>query len=208
MFAVCRPSTGRAALALLAGLLFLQGCSQQPVKPASPPDQAWSQRLVQLQKNRDWDLNGRIAVRLDRDGGSASLQWQQRQENYSIRIVGPFGKGSVHLSGGPDGVSMEDDKGQTHRAADPESLMLTALGWQVPLSGLRHWIMGIPDPQQALEQLQLDDAGRATQISQAGWDISLDRYRRFGSLELPARIELVTKQLKVKLLIKQWDLSS
>ena len=54
----------------------------------------------------------------------------------------------------------------------------------------------------------LDDAGRATRISQAGWEINLERYREFDELDLPSRVELLTRDLKVKLLIKRWKLSS
>ena len=199
---------GRIALALLAGLLFLNGCAQQTLKPVKAPDAQWKSRLARLSTTSDWDLTGRIAVRLEKDGGSASLQWQQRQENYSIRIVGPFGKGSLQLDGDAHGVSMEDSEGNTQRAATPESLMLRELGWQVPVSGLRHWILGIPDPALSLEELMLDDAGRATRISQAGWEINLERYREFDELDLPSRVELLTRDLKVKLLIKRWKLSS
>ena len=198
----------RVVPALLAGFLFLSGCSQQAVKPTENPETAWANRLSRIHEIRHWDLSGRIAIKLAKDGGSASLFWQQRQEKYSIRIVGPFGKGSLQLEGGPDGVSMEDSEGNTHNAPNAESLMLQELGWQLPVSGLRHWIMGVPDPGQALDQLQLDDTGRATLISQAGWEISLDRYRRAEGLDLPARVELLARDLKVKLIVKQWKLSS
>lgn len=207
MSAVFMPSTRlTAVVGMTAVYLFLSACSTQPARPTSTPNEQWSNRLTALQRLDSWDIKGRIAVKLEKDGGSASLQWQQRQSSYFIRIVGPFGKGTIELKGGPTGVSMENAQGQTVRALDPETLMLEALGWQVPLGGLQHWVKGIPDPEQSLDQLELDDDGRATSISQAGWLVNLERYRQQETLQLPTRLELINRKLKVKLLVRQWEL--
>lgn len=199
-------AAGQCAWLLLATVLLLSACSRQPARLTADRPADWDLRQKALTALDTWDLNGRIAVTLEKNGGSASLVWQQRADTYSIQLFGPFGKGAVKLQGGPEGVSMEDDEGRTTRAADPETLLLQHLGWQVPVSGLKHWIKGSPAPDIALDNLLLDEQGRIGELAQGGWRISYSHYREIDAFALPTRLRLINRELKVKLLIKHWEL--
>ena len=187
-------------------LLALGGCAlQQPVTDPLLPGN-WEERQQQLGQLHSWKLAGRIAVQLDKDAGSATLQWHQQRDNYVIRLIGPLGKGNFELQGSPGGVSMRDSDNRLQFASDPESLLEAQFGWQVPLSGLHWWIRGLPDPAEKIDNLQLDEQASIAELSQAGWQVSYGRYRLQQGLRLPEKIHLSNTHLKVKLQIKKWEL--
>ena len=48
--------------------------------------------------------------------------------------------------------------------------------------------------------------GRLEYLQQAGWDIHYDRYKTVDALDLPARILLENDEIRVRLVIDQWQL--
>lgn len=194
-------------LAQLLLLLFAAGCAIQPPVSDTALSSAWQENKLKLEQIHNWDLRGRIAIRLQKDNSSASLSWQQSEQDYVIRIIGPFGRGTLELEGNREGVTMRDADNQLLHARDPETLLEDYLGWQVPLTGLNFWIRGLPDPGVEIKTLVLDAQARISELTQADWQISYGRYMQVDELSLPQKLELQNQQLKVKVFIKQWELS-
>ena len=91
-----------------------------------------------------------------------------------------------------------------YRARSAEELMQTHAGWQVPLSGLRHWILGRPDPDAPVGELELDAAGRIASLRQLGWQIRYDRYGEFDGIVLPTKLTLENARVRAKLVVRSW----
>lgn len=193
-------------LSILLLLLIVSGCS---VKPAAIRDtesaDRWQQHSAAVSALRVWELNGRIAIQKEKESASASLKWQQAETNFQIRIFGPFGKGAVELSGDESKVSMLDAEGRSLEADSAETLLQDYLGWQVPVSGLVYWIRGIPNPRDYVQNMVLDADSRLQELSQSGWQIRYKRYQPVNQLQLPARLELLNRDLKVKLVLREWE---
>lgn len=188
-------------------LLVATGCAiQQPVSDAVLSS-AWQENKLKLEQVHNWNLNGRIAISLEKDNRSASLSWRQNGQDYVIRIIGPFGRGTLELAGNREGVTMHDADNQLLQARDPETLLTHYLGWQVPLTGLNFWIRGLPDPGMAIKTLLLNEQAQISKLSQADWQINYGRYMQAGELSLPQKLVLQNQQLKVKVFIRLWDLS-
>ena len=62
-------------------------------------DEIWQARLQQLNTLDHWELKGRIGFVSERESGSASLYWQQNQDEYELKIVAPLGMGSLVVVG-------------------------------------------------------------------------------------------------------------
>jgi outer membrane biogenesis lipoprotein LolB len=45
---------------------------------------------------------------------------------------------------------------------------------------------------------------RLASLSQAGWQVRYDRYEPVGSLSLPARMELTTAGLRLRVSVSNW----
>lgn len=192
------------ALGILGLAALLAACAVTPPRGApGDAERAWRTRQAALTALTDWSFTGRIGITLGDQGWHASLYWRQQAESYDIQISGPLGQGVGMLHGGPEGVLLRTSDHKERRAMDAESLLYAQFGWWVPVSGLRYWLRGLPDPQQAA-QTTLDDNGRLTQLQQAGWEIRFTRYAQLADLALPDRLTLSNDRMKVKLIVDAW----
>jgi outer membrane lipoprotein LolB len=191
-------------LPLLLGLLLI-GCSQTPPRPVpdTAPELSWKLRQQQLHHITHWQLSGRLAVEKEHEAWHMRLEWQQRDERYSLNIIAPLGQGSMRLHGDAVQVMMQTDDGETINASDPDWLLYQQLGWRVPVSALRYWVLGLPAPGDF--QPSLDEQGRLSQLQQDGWEIEFIDYRAQLGVELPRKVFLSNHNAKVKLVISNWE---
>jgi len=196
----------RIRLLMFPLLLWLAGCATHiPVDEQVRLDnfQANREKLAELES---WQLQGRIALSMDKDAWSATLHWTQTDGDYELRLIAPLGRGSFELHGGDQGVLLRLAQNQVLRADDPETLLQDNFGWTVPVSGLTYWIRGIPDPGAKVTRLLLDERGRIRAMEQSGWQVTYIQYSNQGMFELPGRIALANGKLKLRLVIKTWTL--
>jgi outer membrane lipoprotein LolB len=149
-------------------------------------------------------VDGRIAVNQGSQGWQASVRWREQPERYAIDLIGPLGQGRALIEGTPAGVRMQTER-DVLSAAEPDSLLAQATGMQVPISGLRYWIRGLPDPSQP-SRPSVDERGRLRRLEQNGWMIEYPNYIQVNGLELPKRIHAQQGELEVKLFIQTWTL--
>ncbi len=194
-------------LILLIFLLSLAACASLQTQTAdnSPAArEAWQLRQAQLKDLKRWTLTGRMAVQNAQGGGTGQLSWAQTEEAYNIQLRAPLGQGTFELAGHPAGVSLRTGPQQILRAAVAEDLLQRQLGWSAPVSGLRYWLMGLPQPGLTVDRLQIDAAGRLTDLEQGGWRISVSQYRPYGRTELPSKISIENDRLKLRLAGLDW----
>ena len=195
----------RAAGALLAALL-INGCAPLPEK-AGPAERAlWQSHRRALSALESWHIKGRVALQNERASGALSLYWRQQGPAYELRLIAPLGQGTYLLEGGPGAVSMQGPKGLYLSAPTARQLMARGLGWDVNLDGLKYWARGLPAPGLAYRALRLDQKGRLRGLRQAGLDIRIDRYTEALGLSLPQKLSISQDALRLKLVIRDWDI--
>lgn len=201
-----------SALILIFVLLMLAGCASKAPKPTSQPSQLpekqaspeelWQWHSMRLKNLRNWQMEGRIAATKGQEGGNASFVWKQMGESYQIKFFGPFGAGSVLVSGSPYSVSLKEADGKTHYAQTAEELMSKVAGWQVPISGIRYWMLGIPMPQSNVQNQSLNERGHLASLQQLGWSIRYNDYHENRTPSIPSKLKMENGALKVKIIIK------
>jgi len=189
-----------AALAVLVGL---GGCTALP-RSGPPPAPAWHEQLAQRAALVRFELHGRVAASSHGEGFNASLHWAQDGQDYALRLSGPFGQGTVELSGDERRVVLRSGAGPASTAAEPQALLQREFGWSVPIGGLRYWVRGIPDPAHAIEALHLDAGGRLAALEQSGWHVKVLRWVKAGRYELPEKLFLRSEQAQVRLAVTRW----
>ncbi len=189
-------------LPLLLALLAA-ACSPTPPRPDIDPQQQWQLRQQQLGQLNRWELSGRLAVLNEDEAWHMNLMWQQRDEHYSLNIIAPLGQGSMRLHGDAVQVMLQTDEGETLNASSPEELLLQHLGWKVPVSALRYWVLGLPAPGEYVPTL--DEFGRLSKLQQAGWEIAFLDYQPRPGGELPRKVFINNHQVRVKLVIGDWQ---
>ena len=183
----------RAALILI---LAMAGCASAPRLP-EPVD--WSQRKAQLLSLQAWRMTGRVAVSVDGEGASASIDWRQAGTTSDLALSGPLG---VVLD--PSGLSLQDGSGNSVRGDDAARVLTERLGTEIPLAALRYWVLGVPAPGMPAEETAGPD-GRLVRIEQAGWQVGIDRYSSAVAGGLPARLDATRDGARLRLVVSRWE---
>jgi len=159
-----------------------------------------------------WQLNARIGLRSQDRSGSATLIWDENIEQRRLRLIGPVGGGLILMQQDNTGVSLQDSTGKTWHAADPAELIMRVTGWQIPVSGLRWWLLGMTEPGSTVDYT-LDDSQRLATVKQGGWKVTLAKYTLFDNYELPATVTVESltskdddRYIRVKLIVKEWKI--
>lgn len=193
-------------IVVIVGLVALVlGCAPMATRvTSSSSDNA---RQAGLKNLRHWVASGRISIVADDEAWNGNLHWRQTGADvYDIRIIAPLGQGTLLIKGDREGVELRTSDGKAPlQAATPEELLERSMGWQMPLSGMRFWILGIKSPH-ALETISLDENGRPAALTQSGWNIKLSDYRLIDRWYVPGKIEIENDRIKVKMLVQSWKL--
>ena len=186
--------------------VVLAGCAE--LQLFTPPQQAetsaWELHRAALANLERWSITGRLAIQSGQEGWSATLHWDQDNENYTLRLIAPLGQGTYQLYGDNHEVSLLTAENKIYQADDPETLLQQNLGWSVPVAGLKYWIKGIPQPGINMENLVVNKDGRMTDLQQSGWRISILRYSDFNGTQLPSKLFMQNDRFKLRLVVQDW----
>jgi outer membrane lipoprotein LolB len=91
------------------------------------------------------DLNGKLAVNYQKDGapGAATVNfsWAQRPGRIDVSVASPFST-IAEISVTPDAATLTQANRPPQSARDIDTLTQQALGWSLPVAGLRDWLQG------------------------------------------------------------------
>lgn len=194
-------------LALILAVSLLGACSTAPRIDADLKPQLWLEHQLKINSITSWNINGRLAVKNDKDSGTATLLWNQSFANYELRVIAPLGQGTYILKGTRDGVIMQGPDNKFSMAMTAEQLLYEQLGWKLHLNGLKYWIRGVPEPYMSFSALVLDEQGRLTHMKQSGFDIKITRYTDHNGFSLPEKLVIESEDIRVKLVIQDWKTS-
>ena len=152
-----------------------------------------------------FSLTGRVAVKLEQRGYSAKLSWRHAATRDRLRLLSPVGSVIAELEADASGATLTTGDKKVYRSGDVQALTREVLGWDLPLEGLQHWVVGRAEPGLPVEAEERDSRGRLTRLTQNNWRISFLDYA--GESALPARIALAYDQLSLRLIIDRWDLT-
>lgn len=188
---------------LLMLLSILSGCTIiESNQSMSQP-----QSLDRLPEN--WIINGRISVIKEQENWYAKFIWIQKKQDFQLNFTGPLGETELQISQIAQQVHLKTPS-QEHTGHDLEQLLLQATGWMLPITSLRSWIQGYPDPELS-STLKYNKEQQISDIFQAGWHIQYPRRVLVEQMSgvkvaLPKKIIATKQDIKIKLIITRWDL--
>jgi outer membrane lipoprotein LolB len=191
-----------AFLLMIAGGL-LAGCVSAPApKPAvSLP---WAQRRAQLQSLSPFQLTGRVAVAAGTEGFSAHLSWEQSGPRTTLQLNGPLGVGGIHVVANGAALSVETSQGKHLTSDEARAELADKLGFEPPLTSLRYWVLGVPDPAiPSMETVGPDQ--RLASLEQDGWRIVYSSYMSAGDHSLPQRLAFERGDVRVRVVVDHWQ---
>jgi len=122
----------RHAIALFACGALLAGCASTGPAPSG---------------QYDVELAGRLNVAYSKEGSDENLTvrfiWQQNAQRTDIAIQAPpLNQTVATISVTPQLATLTESGKAPRSAADIDALSTQALGWTLPVSGLRDWLQG------------------------------------------------------------------
>ena len=184
----------RAALVLLAGLL--SGCAGLAHRPMAPTGTAGIAGLTA------WIAAGRLALAAGGEGGSGGFVWEQQGAETRLRLRGPLGAGAMEIASDGERFSVTDAGGRV-LGADAETALRARLGADLPLSSLRYWMLGLPDPGSEARVTESDTVPLRV-IDQRGWTIAYDAFTSTDGYSLPARLTATSGEVRLRLSVSDW----
>lgn len=204
----------KAPLAIAIAALLLSACAPPVCCPPEPETtELAAMELAHAHQARlaaidDWSLQGRIGLVRGEEGWHAGLHWVQQGDAYQIQLDGPVGQAAMRLIGNADGITLLVPDQAPISADSPEVLIREAMGFELPVSGLRWWMTGRLQPG-ANAVSTLDEAGRIKEIEQDGWRVRFLDYADVGAgLDLPAKMRLEHAEVTIKLVLRAWQVQA
>ncbi|MDP2248266.1 MAG: lipoprotein insertase outer membrane protein LolB [Nitrosomonadales bacterium] len=196
--------------AAIASLLLLSSCASLKTAPESKlptpvgkPAELHQAHLAQLAQIDQFYLQARIGIQSEGKGSSGSTRWRHTPAGNDISMLSPVGGTVAKIITNAEGVTLTSNDGKVLKATNAESLTEQHLGWRLPLVGLPDWALGRPTSG-LVNEIQWDNIGRITKLHQDGWEIENLEYMEASGYRLPKRINLLSKNLTLKLVIENW----
>lgn len=163
----------------------------------------WEARKAILSDADEWEFAGRIGVSAGDDGFNGKLWWRQDGVVFRARISGPLGVGTIFINGDRRELSLTDRDGVVTELIDAEIELRDRYGWTIPVTSLRYWALGIPDPSSSSEA-DFNEDGQLSELTQRNWRVTITQYTQGGGQSMPRRLTAVNDDIKVRLVIDNW----
>jgi outer membrane lipoprotein LolB len=150
-----------------------------------------------------FELAGRIAVRFQGHAFSSALRWKQDAGGDDIWLTAPLGQTIARLQTDASGATLTAADQRQYRASSIESLTRSALGWPLPVGGMRYWVLGLPAPGMTLASVERDPADRLVRFAQDALRITFE----YGDAvaRRPSRVDVAGSDADVRLVIDSLD---
>jgi outer membrane lipoprotein LolB len=177
---------------LMALVLAMTGCaSLMPAREAPP-------------RAQPFDVLGRVLVSYQGSAMTANYRWMHAADADDLWLMTPTGQALAQIREDAEGATITTAEHKQYRASRVEALTQRALGWELPISHLQHWIRATPVPNLPSEIVERDAAGKIRQLAQDGWRITYDYYPATQYEGLPRRMEVVGAAQTLRLVIDTW----
>ena len=118
---------------ILALILMLSACA------TSNPPVLLRQAQTEISS---FAFSGRVAIRHNGERTSAGVRWTHHGPEDEILLLTPLGQTVARIFSNSNGVLLEES-GKKYFEKNAEALTEQVLGWHLPLTGMRYWVLAI-----------------------------------------------------------------
>ena len=187
-------------LLVIIALLHISSCSQ--MSPQSAQTHIIAQSLQDFPQQ--WSIHGRMSIINEQENWYMKFIWLQKDEDFQISFMGPLGETELLVTH-KDEVTQLKTPSYVRSTDDVEQLLYNETGWRLPVSSLRYWSYGMPNPDMET-QIKYDESAYISELFQENWHIQYPKRIQVGRYYLPKKIIVTEQNLKIKIIISQWDL--
>jgi len=158
-----------------------------------------------MQAIDSWQLKGKLAYRNDADSGSAWFDWKQQGDKFTIFLSGPFGVGTVQISGNAQAITLSQPGEADINSHSSSALTQQLFGWQLPVEQMRSWVKGIPASSSTRVLKTFNEADLLDSLQEDDWQLTISRYQAGPHGQLPGKIKGRSDKLAFTMLLKEWS---
>ncbi|ASV97285.1 lipoprotein insertase outer membrane protein LolB [Paraburkholderia aromaticivorans] len=172
-----RASRGAALGFAAAAAVALAGCAS--VKPQGP---STSNAATSVTAQTSRAYQGRFAVQYNDQNGQqrnayGNFSWQETGDTVTLELRNPLGQTLAVVTSSSASATLELPNRQPLTADNVSTLMQNALGFVLPVEGLRYWLQPSPAPtSRAKTEKDPEQPSRLKEITQDGWTIDYLAY--------------------------------
>ncbi|OQK15183.1 hypothetical protein AU255_18650 [Methyloprofundus sedimenti] len=176
-------------------LLALAGCGSIKTFDAEQGQQMSQQQRLDI---RQWNMQGRLLIKSN-EVLTANIQWQHNKQRDVLKLSGALGLGAILIELREHEIVLYDAHGDKQVSQDIDAFIARQIGFIVPITALRCWVLGA-----YLQGVPVEQLGNGFQ--QLGWRIAYDEYMTTSVGVLPRRIKVTKENIKLKLIVDQWEI--
>lgn len=202
-------------LSAVAGLL-LSACAgpQSRLQPGMESENKPSQAAGTQTRNyhEQINLSGRIHVIYQQNDKTQSLpgsfEWKQTPDSLQITLLNPLGQTIASISQDALGARLQQAHQAIRSAANLDDLLNEALGWPLPVAGLKDWLQGYH--RSGTQQRSALATQESLTLLADGWQLRYVNWLEEAGEVHPKRLDLqrYTSQagaVSLKIIIDQWN---
>ena len=194
-------------LAIIPALLLLTSCAtvhEQTVVKQEPD--GWKAEQQKRQQINAWEIRGRLGIQTETDGGTLDIIWKQSDQDFSIRLIAPFGAGNYLVQGDDTLTEIRYPDGKVEMVSNVDDVFSSVLKVNLPVNAVKDWIRGLPAKSLPVDNISWNQQGLLHTVQQSGWNVELKKYAGKKIL-LPYSIYLTrddNEELDIRLVLRRW----
>ena len=146
----------------------------------------------------EWNASGRFVVIYEKESINAKFIWKQETEEFELRIINSLGMRSIVLRGNNQGINSIDG------AASDDIIAYEDLLELIPLSEMRYWLTGNPNPMMKFSLYSKDSENIS--FIQSGWNVKILENKEIDSIYFPEKINISNSESSITILISGWKI--
>ena len=146
----------------------------------------------------EWNASGRFVVIYEKESINAKFIWKQKTDEFELRILNSLGLRSIVFRGNNQGINSIDGAASDDIIANEDLLEL------IPLSEMRFWLTGNPNPMIEFSLYTKDSENIS--FTQSGWNVKILENREIDSFYFPGKINISNSESSITILISDWKI--
>lgn len=201
----------RCAISAIAFSLLLAGCASLTPPTVTPPE---SLQAAARAYQQTIELTGRISVRYQKGDREEALHgnftWTQAPQRTLVAILSPLGQTIASIEITPGGATLIQAGQAPRAAADVDMLTADALGWPLPVAGLRDWLQGFGTDGKGQSFIATSRYAETPMTTLDGWRLRYGSWQDDAGQSRPKRIDLERStaqagDVAIRIVIDTWQ---
>lgn len=197
--------------------LLLAGCAGLGSQTGTPDANPSAQDAVTRTYRDEIDLGGRMSVHYEQNGKEeavhGSFTWAQTPHRSVVTLLSPLGQTIATIELTPTIATLTQAGRTPKTATDVDALAAEALGWPLPIAGMRDWLQGFVIDAKGRHAIASSRDAATAVTTEDGWRLLYGSWQEESApaTARPKRIDLTRTtaqagEVAIRIVIDNWQI--